>query len=200
MAVSSKWTWADFVRRCRSRTLGRQDIDALFYRILLPWWVINGLGGLFIDVEVRPFLDLTGRYVLFTLAPLWIGLMGLLSYCAPPRKSSESFPLAWMFIWPVVVGFILAFMSVIGVVWVNALFGSQETVLVHGPVIALHKPNNTRFSGMSRDLTISFEHRLVTLSVPARDYEQIRVGDEYAVKMKRGALGYLYRWHKDPRY
>ena len=208
MAVSGKWTWADFWRRCRSRTVsGEEDAKPLLYRVLLPWIIFCLLGMVLIDTEDGLF-QFAARMVPFTSALPWIAFFGFLSYCATPRRPLKiepvilNFfglplkikPLIWMAVWPVVVGIFLGYMTIGIFDWFNALAGSHETVLVRGPVIAKAKGGSSRYGGVGSYLSITFEHRLVSLKVPAQDYKQIHVGDEYAVKMKRGALGYFYRW------
>lgn len=212
MAVSSRWTWSDFIRRCRSRSLGWDDLPPLSNRVIIPWFIFCGLGLALIDTEEGLFKSIL---VPFTWICLWISVFGFLSYCGPPKKPlniikplllglvgfSPKSPLEiksiiWMIAWPVVVGVVYAYMTIGIFLWVNALAGSHETVLVHGPVIAKAKGGSSRYGGVASYLTITFEHRLVSLKVPQREYEQMRVGDEYAVKMKRGALGYFYRWPK----
>ena len=100
-----------------------------------------------------------------------------------------------MIIWPVVVGIFYAYMTTGVFNWFNALAGSPETVLVHGPIIAKGKGASSRY-GVGSYLTIRFENRGVMLQATKQAYERASVGDEYAIEMKRGALGYFYRWPK----
>ncbi|WP_124947099.1 hypothetical protein [Sulfurirhabdus autotrophica] len=197
--ASRKWTWADFVQRCRSRTVsGEIDVNPLVFRVLLPWFIFCAL-GLLIDTEGE-LLKFAERIVPLTSALPLIGFFGLLSYWSTPKWSQGIKFLVWKIVWPVVVGVCYAYMTIGAFYWFNALAGSQEAVLVHGPVIKMYDRVGGRYGGHGWYLYITFDHRVVVLDVPRQDYEQIRVGDEYAVKMKRGALGYFYRWSNSILY
>jgi hypothetical protein len=194
MTASSKWTWADFIRRCRSRSLGLDDIIPLSNRVLLPWFVFCTI-GLLINTD-EELIKFAGKNVPFTSALAWIGLFGFLSYCAAPRKPLEILSVIWKVFWPIVTGVIYAYITIGIFLWVNALAGSQESVTIHGPVIKMYDKVSARYGGHGWYVTIKLENRDVELDIPRRDYEQVRVGDEYAVKMRLGALGYFYRWPK----
>ena len=80
--------------------------------------------------------------------------------------------------------------------WYNAFSGSPEIVLVHGPVTEMYKGSGGRYVSGGHYVKILFENREVVLQIPKQDYERTSIGDEYAVKMKRGGLGYFYLWPK----
>ena len=195
--VAGKWTWGDFWRRFRSRNLGEDDVNPLFYRVPLPW-LIFCLLGLLIPTDTG-LLKFAYKVILFTSAPIWICLFGLLAYCAPPstpRRSSAIAPLMWMIVWPVVGGIFFAYVTIGMFFWYNAFSGSPEIVLVHGPVTEMFKGSGGRYVSAGRYVKIEFENREVVLEVPKQIYERANIGDQYAVKMRRGGLGYFYQWPK----
>ena len=170
-------------------------MNPLFYRVPLPWLIFCIL-GLLIPTDTG-LLKFAYKVILFTSAPIWVCLFGLLAYCAPPstpRRSSAIAPLVWMVVWPVVGGIFFAYITIGMFVWYNALSGSPEIVLVHGPVTKKHVSSGRYVRG--RYLKIKFENREVVLGVPKQDYERTSIGDQYAVKMRRGGLGYFYQWPK----
>jgi hypothetical protein len=85
MTASSKWTWSDFIRRCRSRSLGWDDLRPLSNRIIIPWFIFSGLGLFLIDTEDGLFQFAHGGVVLISWALPWIAFFGFLSFCATSR-------------------------------------------------------------------------------------------------------------------
>lgn len=194
--VAGKWTWGDFWRRYRSRNLGEDDVDTLFYRVPLPW-LIFCLLGLLIPTE-EGLLKLAYKVILYYVGPDW-GLFGLLAYCAPPctpRRSSAIAPLVWMVVWPVVGGIFFAYITIGMFFWYNAFSGSPEIVLVHGPVTEMFKGPGGRYVSTGSYVKIEFENREDVLKVPKQIYARANIGDQYSVRMRRGGLGYFYQWPK----
>ena len=184
--VAGKWTWGDFWRHCRSRNLGWEDFDPLANRIGTPWFIFCSLGLLIYSEEgLGKFAN---KAVLFTSAPIWIGLFGLLAYCAPPstprrssaiaplmwmrRKSTGNMPLIWMIVWPVIFGVLFAYITIGMFHWYNAFSGSPEIVLVHGPVTKTLKGSGGRYVRAGGYVKIDFENREVVLEVPKQIYER----------------------------
>ena len=195
--AAAKWTWGDFWRRCRSRNLGWEDFDPLARRIGTPWLIFCML-GLLIPTE-EGLWKFAEKTIPFTSAPIWIGLFGLLAYCAPPstpRSSSANASLVLMIVFFVVGGISFVYITTGMFHWYNALSGSPEIVLVHGPVTEMFKGSGGRYVSAGRYVKIEFENREVVLEVRKQIYERANIGDHYSVEMRRGGLGYFYQWPK----
>ena len=95
------------------------------------------------------------------IAPILMSVMGILSYCTMPPNPGI-YRKAWAVVAPIIVVLIYASGAMGYFIFANALTGSNEQILVSGPVVK-KTSGYTRFTGHSHYLTIDYAGRQVCL-------------------------------------
>lgn len=185
------WTWADFIKRYKVKRLGFGDIDPLGIRVgllSLP----SGAGLLLIDSENDLFgSTLTTLIVIIFFVFITILLGALSAHAKWPRANLTS--TIWMIIWPLVVAVIWTPMLGGYLLWINALCGEQNKVILSGSVIE-KTVGGGRYTGKDFFITITSDNRPVKLIVSSDDYANYALGSLYSREMIHGGLEIYYSW------
>lgn len=189
--VKEKWSWQAFRKRFKARSLTDADLDALFWWVFIPFIATTLLEG-FVLYEENAAGDWAIRMSLIWITPIAISIMGVLSYHAMPPHPGI-YRKIWAVVGPIVAGLICAYGAMGYFLFANALTGSQEKILVSGPVVQ-KTTGYTRFTGHSHYLTIGYAGRQVGFSVSKAEDDAHKIGDTYGQYMNRGGFGYFYRW------
>ncbi|WP_214172613.1 hypothetical protein [Geoanaerobacter pelophilus] len=166
------------------------DLDGLTFRVVIPLLLLSVVLVLQLDSEGAAG-DWAIRMAYIWVAPPIVVLFCLLSYCNK-RASQSIFRKAWLIVAPVLGGVLLTYGSIGYFNFANALTGSDEPVVVSGPIVK--KADSSGRMGPSTYLYVHFEGREIHLSVPLKDWKSYKVGDIYSLTMYRGGFGYFYRW------
>lgn len=187
----ANWTWADFIKRFKAKRLGFGDIDPLGIRIgLLSLPSMAGL--LLIDSESDLFSTRLTILIAIIIFVFITALFGTFSAHAKwPRVNFVS--TIWMIVWPFLVGVIWTPMLGGYLLWVNALCGEQNKIILTGPVIE-KTVGGGRYTGKDYFITIKPDNRPVKLAVTPNDYANYPLGSMYSREMIHGGLGIYYSW------
>lgn len=192
IAQHKYWTWADFIKRYKEKRLGFVDIDPLWIRVALPLLVVSGGGVLLIDSESDLFSTPPSKLTAIIFLIFSLIIHGVLSAHAKwPRASLISS--VWMIVWPVILGVIHAGYGLGFILWINALIGEQNKIILTGPVIE-KKIGGGRYTGKDYFITVKYTNRSVKLAVTAEDYKAHPLGTLYSREMVYGGLGIYYWW------
>lgn len=178
--------------RFRDGSLTVSDIDRLFKFVIIPFLAPSIFGMFAIDDEAGIW---EGRATHFFLAIIFITffiLNLLLFFRLIPKRPSLPIKVVRVLV-AVAVAAILSVVSGGYVSLWNALSGSNEKILVSGPVIHL-KAGSGRWVGKVHNATIRYDGRDIELIVASQEFSKVREGDTYERWMKLGGLGYYYTW------
>lgn len=185
-----KWRWSAFWQRLKKREVTSEDLDALFFRVIIPL-MLPSISPIFINTE-GDLGDWALRTAYIWIAPPLVAICCILSYWTMP-DSQNIHRKIYGTVAPVFFGLIITGGFIGYFDFANALTGSDVPVAVSGPVV--RKGHSTGRTGFNAYLTFLFEGREVTLKVPVKDYDGYNVGDIYGQTMYRGGFGYFYRWN-----
>lgn len=192
IAQHKYWTWADFIKRFKKKRLGFVDIDPLWIRVALPLLVVSGGAPLLIDSESDLFSTQPSKLTAIIFLFFSLAIHGALSAHAKwPRASLVSS--VWMIVWPIILGVIHAGFGLGFILWINALAGEQNKIILTGPIIEKNTGGG-RHTGKDYFLTVKSTNRLVKLAVSAEDYKNYPIGPVYSKEMIYGGLGIYYSW------
>jgi len=165
--------------------------DKVFWYGMLPFIAPSFASLVFIDSEIA-LGNLAIKIALGVFGiPMSIGFLLLNSRCLP-RDHTIMFKAARVVTALFMAG-TLSFVSMGYVVLWNAMTGSDNAVVVSGPVVSM-KNEGARWAGREYLVKIQHGERAVEMSITPREYATLKPGDTYGRTMKQGGLGYYYSW------
>ncbi len=192
---NGNWSWVDFFKRYKVKRLGFGDIDPLTKRVVLPFLAGSWIGLLLIDSESDLFTFLPAKLIAIVFIAFLTALHGALSaHTKWPRDGLVS--TVWMILWPPLLGIIYALLGAGYILWVNALLGDHNKIIITGPVVE-KAIGGGRYTGKDYFLTIKVDNRMVRLTVTTDDYANYPLGSLYSRQMIHGGLGIYYSWGID---
>lgn len=189
--TKEKWSWSAFWQRLKKREVTGGDLDALFFRVVIPLLLLSVFLVLQLDSEGDAG-DWAIRMAYIWVAPPVVVVCCLLSCWAKPL-SPNIFGKLYSIVGSTVVGLLLAYASIGYLDLANALTGGDEPVVVSGPIV--RKGDTSGRMGPRTYLYVFYEGREIHLQVPISVWKKYKIGDTYSQTMYRGGFGYFYRWN-----
>lgn len=169
-------------------TLGGYSFFVFVFPFLVPAWislfVLDGEMGSMEDKRVEYFFAVF--FVMFFFEELFVFSRSL------PKRPSLGIKIIRVLGAATFAALFAFFGQFYFSLW-NALTGSDENILVSGPVVHM-EVSSGRWAGKVHYATINYGGRDVTLILTTQEYARLREGETYERQMKLGGLGYYYTW------
>lgn len=182
-----------FWQRFREGSLTQDDLlgDKVFWYGMLPFIAPSFLGLVLTDNE-KALGDAAAEIALLLFGiPMAVVCLLLNARCLP--KDIHFLWKTLRIAFALLFAFTLSFSSMGYIVLWNAVTGSDQAVMVSGPVVNL-KSEGARWAGREYLVTIRHGGREVKLSALPSEFAGLKRGDTYGKTMKLGGMGYYYSW------
>lgn len=182
-----------FWQRFREGRLTAEELlaDRVFWKVMMPFFLPSFLVVVLSDTE-RALGNAAAEIALSWLGiPMAVVFLLLNARCLP--KDIHFLWKTLRIVFALMFAYVFSFGSMGYIVLWNAVTGSDQAVMVSGPVVNL-KSEGARWAGREYLVTIRHGGREVELSALPSEFAGLKRGDTYGKTMKLGGMGYYYAW------
>lgn len=180
--------------RFKNNELGRVDHDRLFFVFFLPYVLLSTAGGVLIQFELGDTSDAMVKWAIGVFFLPWLILIVIIQFRSINLNNGKSNR--------VLLGLIAIVLSIFAsgagfgyVNLFNAITGDSIPTRLKGSIVEL-KRYSGGWGGSRMVVVFQGPDRLVELAVSPKEFDRLKVGDDFSVDMFLGGLGYYYRWNR----